>query len=169
MEIEFELTEKDLIQFHVYHIKNTKIARRSMMINRIIGPLFLIVFGFILASAQGSVSGGLIAIILILSVCWVFLYPKYFYYLVARNTKKGLEDQQTKGMIGHHRLVLNNEGLFDSTATGTTSASWDTISLKEDQDHLFIYYGPTNAYIVPKRSIDRLEELRQYIQSHIKK
>lgn len=166
MEIEYNLTEKDYIQFHIFHVKNTKIAKRSLMINRIVGPIFFLVFGYLYSQIEGGINSGLMTTVLILSALWVIFYPKYFESLVARNTKKGLKEDNIQGLIGHHRLVMKDDGVYDSTSTGTTSARWNSISeFKEDKYNFYLYFSSTNAYVIPKREIENEDEVRQYIQS----
>lgn len=166
MEIEYDLKEKDYIQFNVFHIKNTKIAKRSLIINRIVGPIFFLVFGYFFSQIEGELNGGIITTVVILSALWIIFYPKYFESLVARNTKKGLKADNIQGLIGHHRLVMTDEGVFDSTPTGTGSVRWDGIlEFKEDQHNLYLYFSSTNAYIIPKRDIENVDKVRNYIQS----
>lgn len=166
MEVEYHLTEEDFIQFNVFHVKNTKIARRSLMINRIVGPIFFLIFGYFYSQVDGDLNLGIIATVIILSALWVILYPKYFAALVKRNTKKGLDNDNKQGLFGHHRLTMTDDGVFDSTSIGTTSTRWESIlEFQEDQYNFYLYYGPTNAYIIPKRDIENVDDVRHYIQS----
>ncbi len=73
------------------------------------------------------------------------------------------------GFLGEHMMTLTDEGIVDSTATEQTKVSWAGIqSFKEDKHNLYLYNSSVSAYILPKKELKNVDEIRTYIKSKMK-
>ncbi|WP_342506970.1 YcxB family protein [Sporosarcina sp. FSL K6-2383] len=168
MNIHYELTEEDYINFNLYHIKHSKIGKRSLLLQRIASP-FIFIIGAYFYSVIGNLPFlPLFITFFIISALWVIYYPKYFYGLIARNAKKMIKEGKNDDLLGNHQLQMSDDGLVDTTANKETKMTWSAItSVKEDDGYFFFYNSSVSAYILPKRELDHVDEVRQYIQSKV--
>lgn len=49
MEIQYELTEEDVVAFNLYHVKNSKVGKNSLQWQRYISPLIFLLFAYFLS------------------------------------------------------------------------------------------------------------------------
>ena len=166
MNIHYELTEEDYIHFNLYHIKNSKMGKRSLMLQRIVSPFMFIIIAYLFAKIGNQPFLPLLLTFSVLSIIWIMYYPKYFYSLIARNTKKMIKEGKNDDLIGNHKMKLTKEGLVDTTANKETKVTWSGItSIEEDDGYFYLYNSSVSAYILPKRELDHVDEVRQYITS----
>ena len=168
MEIYYNLTEEDYINFNLYHIKNSKTGKRALVLQRFLTPLFFIIISYIYSLISDMSFLPLFITFLVTSILWVIFYPKYFYRLIARNAKKMMKEGKNDGLLGNHQLKLTEEGLVDTSSNKETKVTWSGItSFKEDDGYFLLYNSSVSAYILPKREIDHVDEVRQYVQSNL--
>lgn len=166
MEIKYSLTEEDYLTFNLFHIKNSKTAKRSLDIQRFLTPVIFIALSYILSKLGNLSFLGLLISFLIVSILWIIFYPKYFYSYVSRHTKKMIKEGKNDGLLGEHRMVLSEEGIVDSTSNGETKVAWSGIkAFKEDKHNIYLYNSAVSAYILPKRELDDVEGMKTYLKS----
>ncbi len=168
MEIYYELTEDDYIKFNLYHIKNSKTGKQALALQRFLTPLFFIIISYVYSMISNKSFLPLFITFLVMSILWVIFYPKYFYGLIARNAKKMIKEGKNDGLLGNHQLKLTEEGLVDTSSNKETKVTWPGItSVRENDGYFFLYNSSVSAYILPKREIDDVDEVRQYVQSNL--
>lgn len=168
MEINYKLTEEDYIHFNLYHIKNSETGKKALALQRFITPLFFIIISYIYSLISDMAFLPLFITFFVMSILWVIFYPKYFYSLIARNAKKMIKEGKNDGLIGNHQLKLAEEGLVDTSLNKETKVTWLGItSFQEDDGYFFLYNSSVSSYILPKREIDDVDEMRQYVQSKL--
>ncbi|WP_186671489.1 YcxB family protein [Sporosarcina sp. BP05] len=168
MEIHYNLTEEDYINFNLYHIKNSETGKRALAVQRFLSPLFFIIISYVYAAISDMPFLPLFITFFIMSILWIIFYPKHFYKLIARNAKKMIKEGKNDGLIGHHQLKMTEEGLVDTSLNKETKVTWSGItSFKEDEGYYYLYNSSVSAYILPKREIDHADEVKQYIQSKV--
>ena len=168
MEIYYNLTEEDYINFNLYHIKNSKAGKRALALQRFLTPFFFIIISYVYSVISDMPFLPLFITFLVTSVLWVIFYPKYFYSHIARNVKKMIKEGKNDGLLGNHQLKLTEEALVDTSSNKETKVTWSGItSFTEDDGYFFLYNSSVSAYILPKREIDHIDELRTYIQTNL--
>jgi hypothetical protein len=141
---------------------------RSLIIQRFSIPLIYIILSFVLSNIGDIPFLFLFIPFFIVSIIWVIFYPKYFYKRVIHRLKKMINEGRNDGLIRQHNLILTEDGIVHSTSSGETKVSWSGIkNLKEDNDYLYIYNTSISAYILPKRDIKNVEQIRDYLKSRI--
>ena len=128
MEIYYNLTEEDYINFNLYHIKNSKAGKRALVLQRFLTPLFLIIISYVYSLISDMPFLPLFITFLVTSILWVIFYPRYFYRLIARNAKKMMKEGKNDGLLGNHQLKLTEEGLVDSSSNRETKVTWSGIT-----------------------------------------
>jgi len=168
MEIKYTLTEEDYLKFNLFHIKNSDTAAKSLKMQRFITPFVYIVLAFVFSKMMDVPLLYTLIPFAIVGVLWIIFYPKYFYRVVVRQTKKMIKEGKNEGLLGSHTMFLNDEGIRDTNATGETKVNWSGIlHLKEDHDNLYVYNSSVSAYILPKRELGNHEEFKKYIHTKL--
>lgn len=169
MEVTYHLTEEDYLQFNRFHIRNSKTFKRALVIQRVTGPIIFLLMAFIFSSIGNLSFATLLVPFIILSVLWIVFYPKYFYASVIRNTKKVIKEGKTGGdLLGKHQMILNETGIIDLTENGETKVVWSGIlELKEDEYNIYVYNSSVSAYILPKRDLNNVAEVWDYLRANI--
>ncbi|MCZ2256932.1 YcxB family protein [Sporosarcina sp. G11-34] len=166
MKIDYSLTEEDYLEFNLFHAKNSEAVSKSLMLQRFLSPIVFIIAAFTF-SWVGDIS--LLASLIgfsFISILWIVYYPKYFYYLLMKNSKKLLKEGKNDGLIGERYMTLSEQGIIDVSSNGETKVNWAGIkSIQEDTNHYYLYNSAVSAYIIPKRALQNLEETRSYLKS----
>jgi Tfp pilus assembly protein PilE len=140
---------------------------------RFLTPIIFIILSYVFSKVGNTSFLGLFITFFIVSILWVIFYPKYFYSYVTRNAKKMLKEGKNDGLLGEHHLIMTEEGIVDSTSYGQTKVNWSGIkNFKEDKYNFYLYNSSVSAYIIPKRELNNVEEIRNYLKSkltHIEK
>lgn len=169
MEFKYDLTEEDYIHFNLFHLKNSETANRALTIQRWIGPIIFIISVFVLSKISDLPFLVLFITFLIMSILWIFFYPKYFYNHVIRHVKKMINEGKNSSLLGEHKMTLTEEGIIDITTNGETKVNWSGIeTYKEDNDYFYLYNSSVSAYILPKRKIPN-EEIKHFLTSKMNK
>jgi hypothetical protein len=65
-------------------------------------------------------------------------------------------------------MILSEDGIVDSNPNGEAKVNWSgIIKLQEDESNLYIYNSAVSAYIIPKRELNVVEDVREYIKSKL--
>ena len=170
MEIRYNLTEEDYLNFNMFHVKNSKAVKRTLNMQRFLTPIIFIIASFVFSKVGGMSFLGVFITFLVVSILWIIFYPKYFYSYVIRNTKKIIKEGKNDGLIGEHHMILSEEGIIDATSNGETRVSWFGIqTLSEDKHNIYLYNSSVSAYILPKRELDDVEEIKTYLKLKVQK
>lgn len=168
MEIQYELTEEDVITFNLYHVKNSKVGRNSLKWQRYISPLIFLLFAYFLSVFTDMEKGPLFATFILTAVVWVIFYPKYFTFHIKRQVRKMLREGKNEGLVGEHVMKLNKSGIADQSSTGRTDVQWQGVqSIHEDAAYFYVYTSTVSAYILPKRDLYSEEAVKTFIKQRI--
>lgn len=168
MEISYNLTEDDYINFNLYHMNNSKTGIRALRLQRFLFPVFFIALSSFMAIILDISLIFMLVYSLLFSIIWIIFYPKYFNRTIVKNVRKMLREGDNKGILGDQHMSLKDEGIVVTTKTGETKVNWAGINiLKEDENNFYLYVGAMNAYLIPKRQITVSNELRTYVNSKI--
>lgn len=168
MEIKYNLTEEDYLNFNMFHVKNSKTIKRTLNTQRFITPIIFIALPFIFSKIGNTPFFGLFIAFLLVSIIWILFYPKFFYNSVIRNTRKIIKEGKNDGLLGEHHMILTEEGIVDSTPSGETKVTWSGIkAFKEDEHNIYLFNSSVSAYILPKRELHDVEEMKTYFKSKL--
>lgn len=169
MEITYELTEEDYLQFNLYHVKHSATAVKSLKWQRFLTPVFFLVIAYLFSViGEGSAIFSFI-VFGVFGIIWVVYYPKYFYRVVGRQTKKMLKEGKNDGILGKQQMMLSQEGIIHVAVNRESRTQWMGIQkIVEDNDYFYLYNSAVSAYILPKRAVANVREVKAYIDSKLK-
>ena len=166
MEMNYKVTEEDYIDFNVYHSKNSETVKRSLIIQRITVPLMYVLLAMFFSYLLDLPFLVLLIPFLILAALWIIFYPAYFFRHIGKTAKKMIREGRNNGVLGDYTMVLSEDGLREISKTGEKSVAWSGIEkLGEDQTNFYLYNSGMSAFILPKRNLGNVEEVRSFLQS----
>ena len=164
MELTFKLTEEDYINYNVAHSKTSPSMKRSILIQRIMGPVIFVITPFIIVQFSDIPLWYWLIVFGLSSITWFIYYPKYAMWEITRRIKKMLAEGNNENLFNERILVLTDEGITETSSIGETKISWVKIErLEETEDYLYIYVSSVSAHIVPKRVFENSSEQEKFI------
>ncbi|AXI10808.1 hypothetical protein CUC15_18475 [Oceanobacillus zhaokaii] len=167
MEINYNLTEEDYLNFNLFHMKNSKSVMNSLKMQRFLTPIFFILISYLFSQLGDTPFLFAFIPFLIISIIWIVFYPRFFYKTVIRNVKKMIREGRNGGLIGKHRMIITEDGITETTSTDETKVNWSGIqAFKEDNDYFYLYNSSVSAYILPKRELKNADEVKDYLKKY---
>lgn len=164
MELEFQLTEEDYVNFNMDHAKKSETMKKSILIQRILGPIIFMVAPFVITRFSDIPLWYWLIVFIILSFIWFFYYPNYAEWEIKRRVKKMFTEGNNENLFNVRKLIVDGERLSEISAIGESKVSWDkVISLDESEDYLYIYLSSVSAHIIPKRVFKNIQEQEEFI------
>lgn len=150
MGIEFTISVEDLICFLNVHQASSATYRRLVLAARFGGALLIFGVPFLLPVpllVQGLVGG-------VMFLLWVLFLPKVLARSTERMVRQNYGDGRNPGLIGWHRLTLENEGLREASEAGERLMPFAGIDrIAETPSHVFVYLGAAQGYVIPRASV----------------
>jgi YcxB-like protein len=160
MEINYELEPRDIIAFQ-------KHAYKTSATNRNIRWHMYILFGAIAAyfTLFDSFYSLITRLIWFLMSIGLYLLCFWFWNSVinAYAFKKSIPEGTDNGVLGHHKIVLSENGLLETTNVNETSHSWKGVDrIEQIRDYIFIFVTPQVAHVIPKRAFTDWQSAAQF-------
>ena len=151
MELEYELNREDLIALNHHVLTRTQYGRRQkqyMIRNfRMLLPLGAAAIT-LLVTNNLIILAGIFASVGIVTWFTTPLLISWHISRLLRHMTKGTDESSS----GLYTLTLHDDGLHQRSEKGTMTINWDSVErLEESAAHAFIFVGPTQALLIPKR------------------
>jgi hypothetical protein len=168
MEVEYEITADDLFAFHWRAAFGSPRAQRARRKTYLYWFLALLVMT--LLPAIGS-DGFVIARVNFIFLAVAFPLVALLHWLLYRRlTRRGILGElkkvmPNKGLLGRHKVVLNEGELIESTAVGESRMLWAGVDrVEQNGEYIFIYTQPNAAHIIPKRAFNNAQSAESFYQ-----
>lgn len=171
MKFEFVLSEKDYIDFNIYHQWKSPEQRYK----RIAFPLILsAIFSLSFVDKDFEKADINEYIIPFVFVIFTFIFTSFLVKSGIRfGVKKRIRKEGNHGLIGRRVMEFTSENFSVTTKHTNTTFSWDSINkIVESKKQLLIYVSETSTYLIPKKAFSSEEEyqnIKNAIFSHHKK
>lgn len=168
LRITYSLDEEAYLDFNVYHIKNSKTAKKSMTIQRFLGPVLFLIVPFIFADLINVSLVGLFITFFAISIFWVMVYPAYYLRLVRNGVRKMIKEGKNDGAFGERTLFFNEEGIHETGPAGESKVYWRGIEgMGEDETNFYLYVSAVSAFIIPKRNLEDSQGIKRFLEEKI--
>ncbi|PFG16231.1 YcxB-like protein [Propionicimonas paludicola] len=148
--LEFELTTEDFVAFSIYGALSAPAVQKRSARLRIGASAAMFVGLGLAAGLQDGWLYGLVAGLIAAAVFWL-IWPPLWAWSTKRNVMR-LAESGGLGKPGPCRIWIDQYGVHDATPDGTSTVSWRGIDrVEETPSHAFIFVGPIQAYVIPKR------------------
>lgn len=151
MKLNFSLNEQDVINFNLYHFRNSKFTQRRLFFLRLLIPVWaVLVFLFLNRSNLDLTSILWNSPLFAFGILWYFFSDKLYYWRLKNNVKNLLKEGRNQGMIGVQNVELTDEALIVENESGVFKHVLKAIHrLEEGDGYLFLYVTSLSAFIVP--------------------
>jgi hypothetical protein len=165
MKIEYDLTKQDYIDFNMHYIENSPKLKRSLFIQRFVIALVFLIFPFIFSKNSGTPFLPSFIVYGVIFILWVLFYPKYYRTIAKKRIIKLIDKGGSAIQLGHRSITLNEEGLEEFSEQGESKSSWSSIErIEETENHIYIFIGSTNAYLVPIRAFEGRTQKDEFME-----
>ncbi|AOP34905.1 hypothetical protein A0128_14255 [Leptospira tipperaryensis] len=171
MQINYELTLEDIVNFNEYHFRHSKISKRKRMIAKLIIPIWTLFVFLILNYRNLDETPLLFNIpIFLFAIAWFFFFDRLYFWRLRNNVDKMLREKENKGMIGKQKITLDGDLLvFETLYTSAQFKPGSISEVVETKDYLFLYVSSLSALIVPQGAFQASEkkEFLEKLQSFV--
>jgi hypothetical protein len=154
MEIEFDLTEPDILALMHYQLRRVPRARHPMQVRRfsyVVG-FALLALGFWL-TMQNAI---LPAVFLALAVVALLFYPAIFEWLLRRQVALAFKDPHKRVTFGTRTMRTSSEGIVELSELGMMAIRWPAITdLTATATHAFLTVQARAAMVIPAARVRR--------------
>lgn len=154
MQINYQLSEEDLIEFYMFHMQYDRRAIRARIFQTLIGCLILSILTFTLINRTrvNLVKGWTIGIVVM--VLFSVLYQVFFRAMMRRRIVALLKKNHPYDTYGEKSMVFEKDYLMETTGGLKRKLFYkDILRSVETKDYFYIYEAPGVAYTIPKRSL----------------
>ena len=163
MMISYKLTEQDFIDFNVYHMNNSKTMKKTVLMQRLFGPLSFIIGIFVAYKITDIPLWYWSICFAIAAVLWFALYPKMLERRIRKQVKKMLSEGQNKILLSDTTLTVNEEGIKCTTEYNETNTKFSAINKVEiTNKHIFVYNNAVSAIIIPLSAFETQNEVDKF-------
>lgn len=167
-EFSYELTEQQFVDFNLYHAKHSKAVQRSLTVQRLLIPAIYLAMPFVMAPIFDWSVVSLLIPFVIFAALWIVFFPAYFYWNIKRASRKMVNEGRNQGLLGHHQLFLDAEGVREVTTNGEAHVRWSGIEkYGEDERNVYLYNGAMSALIVPKHAVPDMDLLLRLLAEKV--
>ena len=158
MTIQYDVTEKDFINFNLYHWKTSK-SGKKLSIFTLLLPLFMFVVMLWMTLRRAAVSEeiaaalpGHIVVAAVLALIFFVLIKLSFRPALRMQAKMQLRDGKSNDFIGEQTIMLHDDFILDENKHMSSRINYSAVEkIGCGYDCLFIYIGAMKAIILPLR------------------
>lgn len=152
MQLDYELTIEDIVNFNLYHFRNSKTFKNKRILFRWIIPIWVILVHVYLNFDQ---SNGTILLynipIFLFGALWYFFYNRLYFWRVGVNLNKMLREGRNNGMIGKQKITLTDDSLNVETEFHSSRFKLGSINqIVETTEYIFLYLTSMSALVIPQ-------------------
>lgn len=164
MNFKYELNKQDLIEFNIFHITYSKLARRSFFLQRYIFSLSFLILPFIIRNFTNMPLGYWLVVFILLYIYWVAFYPKRIRKIVSRKITKMLAEGKNHSVVGTHNLAISETEIVDNSEHSEARTPFNAVeNIVEDKEHIFIYVNADSAHIIPTRIFENHDKKKEFL------
>ncbi|MDH5680931.1 MAG: YcxB family protein [Spirochaetota bacterium] len=164
MTLKYSLTDDDIIEFQLYHVKKSPSMQASIRFWSLLIPVILMITVVVLDQIMDNLSKVYLVFGFALSIVLAAGYRFIYYHTIKRYTRKMLKEGENKGLIGEQIIKVQDQSLSISEAKGKIKYDEPFINrIAENSNYFFIYISSVSAYIIPKTVFESEEEKMSFV------
>lgn len=150
MELHYEITQQDFVDFNLYYFDHTPAVQRSIFISRVAIAAIVIIGGSLLMALLGSLSLIPLMGYLVLAAVFFFGIPWYMRRKAGKNAGRILREAENKHLCGPKTFILHEDKFELKGENEDTSYPYETVQrIVEDENHYYIFIGDRSGLIIP--------------------
>lgn len=162
MNIDFELTMQDYIDFNFNYMDTSKSMKHMKLIQYILLTLlFLATMLHDIIVKRRSIWFS-VCIYTVLIILWVKFNDKIIKKLMKPIIVKAVKEGKKTNVLGNHNLTLDEDGIVYRTEFSETKYK-RIEKIVETDNHIFVYVNTVTACIIPKRVFINIEDKDKFL------
>ena len=150
MELHYDITEQDYIDFNLNYYSNNAVVQRSIMVTRISAAVIVLAGGTALMYFVHSLTLVSILVYVVLAAVCFFGTPWYMKRRVVKNVGRILRHAKNKQLCGPKTLLLRENEFELKGENEDTVYQYEAVQrTATDENHYYIYVDEFSAVIVP--------------------
>ena len=162
MQIEFQLTETDYLDHQLFLVtkkERTTHKMRNTWLRLSVGSLVLAIIFYVVEMTY------LTYYFLIISALAGLFYPSYLKWKYKRHFASYVRQTYHDRINETETLKFTAENIESSNKFGEAKTKISSLQeISETSNHFFIHLSPAMSFIIPKRQIADLDQLRLHLQ-----
>lgn len=171
MQVEFELTEDDLIAFNRKHLMQSRKLWAGRVAFLVCASSFVIWVLWVLPPLIYGSTVNFVGYQVLGGVCFglLILYDVLRWRGAAqRGVLKMLRRGHGRSVLGQHRLSISSDYVCAETPAGEQETKWHAIwKIVVTNDYAFIYNTPYSALVVPRRAFDNEDAFKAFVNQAV--
>lgn len=152
-----------MINFNMYHIKNSPDMRKRIIFSKFVVPFFLAFALFINFYDEFLIT---FIIWFLLSLTWYLLMPAFHRFIIKKRVKRLYKQEENKRILTKHRITLEEQFLLEESEFGSSQTNWNSVGkIDKDDNYIYIYLSTLSAFVIPLNSFHNNEEMEVFYSS----
>lgn len=163
MELHYDITKQDYIDFNLNYYVNNAVVQRSILMTRIMTAALVIIGGTVLMYFVHGLSVFSVAVYVALAAVCFFGTPWYMKRKMVKNVDRILKNAKNKQLCGPKTLELR-ENEFELTGENEdTVYPYEAVQrTASDDKHYYIFVDEFSAVIVPFSAFENEQQKREF-------
>jgi hypothetical protein len=154
MTLEFTLSEKDIVDFNVFHLLNEpKIRKREMMRKYFVTGFLIFLYFAFSAKYHGMNPHSYLYYLPVLACAalWFRFYQSFYRYSVLRKVRKILNANPGSGLTGKYVIKTGKTAFSITTESGGNKyKNSEIVEVHQTDTFIYLYRDGNTAIAVPK-------------------
>ncbi|MDO5141916.1 MAG: YcxB family protein [Eubacteriales bacterium] len=163
MELHYEITKQDYIDFNLHYYMNNAVVQRSLLITRIMTAVLVLIGGTLLMYWVEGLGVLSTAVYLALAAVCFFGTPWYMKRKVAKNTERILRNANNKQLCGPKTLILRETDFELKGENEDTVYQYEAVQrTATDEGHYYIFVDEFSGLIIPFTAFENEGQKRDF-------
>ncbi|MCC6144246.1 MAG: YcxB family protein [Candidatus Hydrogenedentes bacterium] len=167
MQLEFTVTQDDFLAYSQWHYRRSAEGRYTMRRLYIIGVIIFIAFGVMEYDNPDYGAGNPTRYALYLGItagALIIVYGGYLRLIRPMLLRSLSNTGRFKEMLGATAMSFDARRISVENPHGRGRTEWRSIQqIAETKDHVFLVFGPMQAFVLPKRAFPSPEEADAFV------
>lgn len=147
-EIEYDLTEEDLIHFNELNFLKTEAMKKKLRFAKFIVPGILAFIGIIYGLFLRNEYAGLFTVVF--AIIMTVAAPYLIKWDMRRQVLKYYTDEEKANILGHYNLKIEPKFLAEQSPSGENEMPWaELLRVEYGKRYVYIYLEIATALIIP--------------------
>ena len=161
MKLAYRIEKADHTAFQWHHLWRSSATWRLYGVLLLLGSM---VFAYMLYD-RGSDFQTIVTYVAGYILLMILLYAVIIYFVLTSAVKRSLPTGDNKGIVGDHSFTVDDAALCEQSGPLEIRVKWNGIrKVSVGEDHVFIYYAPNQAFIIPKRAFTDESDFQRFVQ-----
>lgn len=166
MELEFERTPQDVIDFNLYHLEHSAVSRRERLTQRLLAALLTAAFVLMLSLWPSGQLNALIWGAAGFTASVIFLiYPMLLRQVTLGRLKQLIREGNNDTLFGPQTLSISADGILARNRSSESKIQWAAVQqVAESKRQLFLFTSAIGALVIPKNCFKTEADKQSFLQ-----